>query len=84
MARWVELQILTSSGAAVPVSPQITIPPKDAIYLPIQGLRLLKTDFTAANGDRLQIRASTGTSIKVIGSASELEAQTHAPDSEPE
>lgn len=84
VAQWVELQILTSSGAAVPVSPQITIPPKDAIYLPIQGLRLLKTDFTAANGDRLQIRASTGTSIKVIGSASELEAQTHAPDSEPE
>lgn len=83
VARWVELQILTASGAAVPVIPQITIPAKDGIYLPIQGLRLLKTDFAAANGDRLQIRASTSTSIKVVGSASELEAQTHAPDSEP-
>lgn len=82
VTRWVELQILTQSGNTVPVTPQISIPAKEAVYLPIQGLRLLKTSFSAANGDRLQIRASTGSSIKVIGSAVELEALTHAPDSE--
>jgi hypothetical protein len=80
--RWVELQILTQSNHAVPVTPQISIPPKESVYLPIQGLRLLKTTFSAANGDRLQIRASNGSSIKIIGSAVELEALTHAPDSE--
>jgi hypothetical protein len=80
--RWVELQILTQSNHAVPVTPQISIPPKESVYLPIQGLRLLKTSFSAINGDRLQIRASNGSSIKVIGSAVELEALTHAPDSE--
>jgi hypothetical protein len=71
--RWVELQILTQSNHAVP---------EESVYLPIQGLRLLKTSFSAINGDRLQIRASNGSSIKVIGSAVELEALTHAPDSE--
>ena len=82
VTRWVELQILTQSGNTVPVTPQINIPAKEAVYLPIQGLRLLKINFSAANGDRLQIRASTGSSIKVLGSAVELEALTHAPDSE--
>lgn len=81
-ARWVELQIFTQANHAVPVTPQISIPPKESVYLPIQGLRLLKTSFAASNGDRLQIRASVGSSIKIIGSAVELEALTHAPDSE--
>lgn len=83
VTRWVELQILTQTGHAVPVTaPQVSIPAKESIYLPIQGLRLLKTNFSASNGDRLQIRASTGSSIKVVGSAVELEALSHAPDSE--
>lgn len=81
-SRWVELQILTQTGHSCPVTPQISIPAKESVYLPIQGLRLLKTVFTASNGDRLQIRASTGSSIKIFGSAVELEALTHAPDRE--
>lgn len=80
--RWVELQILSQTNHAVPLTPQISIPAKESVYLPIQGLRLLKTSFAAASGDRLQIRASTGSSIRVFGSAVELEALTHAPDSE--
>jgi hypothetical protein len=82
VTRWVELQLLTQGGQTVPWSPQISVPAKEAIYVPIQGLRLLKTDFAASNGDRLQIRASVGTAIKIMGSAVELEALTHAPDSE--
>lgn len=82
VVRWVELQILTQGGETIPITPQVSIPANEAIYLPIQGLRLLKTSFVAANGDRLQVRASSGSAIKVIGSAVELEALTHAPDSE--
>lgn len=82
VTRWVELQLLTQGGQTIPWSPQISVPAKEAIYVPIQGLRLLKTDFAAGNGDRLQIRASTGSAIKIMGSAVELEALTHAPDSE--
>ncbi len=82
VTRWVELQLLTQGGQTIPWSPQISVPAKEAIYVPIQGLRLLKTDFAASNGDRLQIRASVGTAIKIMGSAVELEALTHAPDSE--
>jgi hypothetical protein len=80
--RWVELQILTQTNHTISCSPQISIPPKEAIYIPIQGLRLLKTNFGVSNGDRLQIRASIAGAIKIIGSAVELEALTHAPDSE--
>jgi hypothetical protein len=82
VTRWVELRIYTQTNHAIPVGPQISIPAKEAIYVPIQGLRLLKTSLSATNGDRLQIRASVGSAIKVIGSAVELEALTHAPDSE--
>lgn len=82
VTRWVELQILTQTNHAVPLTPQLNVPAKEAIYVPIQGLRLLKTSFTATAGDRLQIRASVGSAIKVMGSAVELEALTHAPDSE--
>lgn len=82
VTRWVELQLLTQGGQTIPWSPQIPVPAKEAIYVPIQGLRLLKTDFAASNGDRLQIRASTSSAIKIMGSAVELEALTHAPDSE--
>ena len=135
--RWVELRILLqgNSGQAIPVTPQVPVPGGEAVYLPIQGLRVLKTspnhvsataltstqngniyeivfagttDFTllgAANntpgttftksggtgtgtgivaqpGGRLQIQAEVSDALKVIGSAVELEALTHAPDSE--
>ena len=43
VSRWVQLQILTQTNQAVPVGPQVSIPAKEAIYVPIQGLRLLKT-----------------------------------------
>lgn len=82
--RWVELQMLLqgTGGQAIPITTRVTVPAGESVLLPIQGLRLLKTSFTATAGDRLQIRASVGSAIKVIGSAVELEALTHAPDSE--
>lgn len=83
--RWVELQILLqgNSGQAVPVTPRVPVPGGEAVYLPIQGLRVLKTDLTnTESGGRLQIQAEVGNALKVIGSAVELEALTHAPDSE--
>jgi hypothetical protein len=82
--RWIELQMLLqgSSGEAIPLSPRVPVPAGDSIFLSIQGLRLLKTNFGAVAGDRLQIRAEVGNAIKVIGSAVELEAQNHAPDTE--
>lgn len=83
--RWVELQILLqgNSGQAIPVTPQIPVPGGEAVYLPIQGLRVLKTDLTNTQpGGRLQIQGEVNNALKVIGSAVELEALTHAPDSE--
>lgn len=82
---WVELQMLLqgTSGQAIPVTPRVPVPANDSVYLPIQGLRLLKTDLTNTQpGGRLQIQAEVGNAIKIMGTAIEIEAQTHAPDSE--
>lgn len=88
--RWVELQMILqgpstqfpSSGQTLPVTSQVPVPAGETIYLPIQGLRLLKDDFTSTTGHRLQIRAEVNNALKVIGAAVELEMSTHAPDSE--
>lgn len=83
--RWVELQMVLqgSSGQAIPVTPRVPVPGGETVYLPIQGLRLLKTDLTNTQpGGRLQIQAEVNNAIKVIGSAVELEALAHAPDTE--
>jgi len=84
-ARWVELRLLLqgTSGQAIPVTPRIVVPANESIYLQVQGLRLLKTDLTNTQpGGRLQIQAEVNNAITVIGSAVELEAQDHAPDTE--
>jgi hypothetical protein len=84
-SRWVELQMLLqgNSGQAIPLSPRVVVPAGESAYLAIQGLRLLKTDLTNTQpGGRLQIQAEVNNAIKVIGSAVELEAQAHAPDTE--
>jgi hypothetical protein len=83
--RWIELRILLqgNSGQAIPVTPRVPVPASEAIYLPIQGLRILKADLTNTQpGGRLQVQAEVSDAIKVFGSAVELEALTHAPDSE--
>lgn len=83
--RWVELQMLLqgTSGQAIPVTPRVSVPAGESVYLPIQGLRLLKTDLSNTNpGGRLQVQAQVNNAIKIIGSAVELEALDHAPDTE--
>lgn len=82
---WVELQMLLqgTSGQAIPVTPRVSVPGGESVLLPVQGLRLLKTDLTNTQpGGRLQIQAEVNNALKVIGTAVELEAQDHAPDTE--
>jgi hypothetical protein len=83
--RWVEVRMLLqgTSGQSIPVTPRVPVPGGEAVYLPIQGLRLLKTDLTNTEpGGRLQIQAEVGNALTVIGTAVELEAADHAPDTE--
>lgn len=82
---WVELQMLLqgTNGQAIPVSQRVPVPAGETVYLPIQGLRLLKTDLTSTQpGGRLQIRAQVSDALKIFGTAVELEAGAHAPDTE--
>lgn len=84
-ARWVEVQMLLQgvSGQAIPVAPQIIVPALETLYLPIQGLRLLKTDLASTGpGGRLQVRAEVGDALTILAAAAESEAEDHAPDTE--
>ena len=84
-ARWVQLRVVLegTSGQQINLIPQVVVPAGETIYLPIQGLRLLKTNLAnSEDGGRLQIQAEVNNALTVFGSAVELEAQTHAPDSE--
>ena len=82
--RWVEAQIVLqgAGGSEIVVAHRIPVPPNTSVYLPIQGLRLLKTDLAATVGGRLQVRAEVADAIKIYGSAVELEAATHEPNTE--
>jgi hypothetical protein len=82
--RWVELQMILegASEEVIPLSPRISIPSDDSVYLAIQGLRLIKRNFAAVNGGRLQVRAEVNNAIKIIGAAVELLSQDHEPDTE--
>lgn len=84
---WVQLQILQQggndiAGLQVFIFPRVTVPPNESVLLPIQGIRLLKTNFNSVNGDKLRARAQTNGVLQVWASAIELEAQDHSPDSE--
>lgn len=82
---WVELRMLLqgNSGQQIPITPQVPVPAKEAVYLPIQGLRLLKTNLSNTEpGGRLEIRGGNLNSLTIIGTAVELEASDHAPDTE--
>ena len=83
--RWIEAQMLLqgTSGQAIPLTARVPVPGGETVYLPIQGLRLLKTDLTNTEaGGRLQVQAEVNNALKVIGTAVELEAADHAPDTE--
>ena len=72
-----------SSGQAIPLSARVPVPGGETVYLPIQGLVLLKTDLTNTQpGGRLQVQAEVDNALQVIGAAAERQADDHAPNSE--
>lgn len=66
----------------VVIAPRVPVPGNSSVSVPIQGLRLLKTNYTHQVGGRLMVRAEVGDALKVYGSAVELQAQQHEPDTE--
>lgn len=63
----------------------VVVPSNETVLIPIQGLRLIKTDFDAADGDRLVARVESSLDtdqITLHGSAAELMMADHAPDTE--
>jgi hypothetical protein len=77
-SRWCDVQIVTEGGTTI-VLDRVLVPSNEAIYFPIQGQHLVKFDFAAVNGGRLQVRAETGNSLRCYGTAVESGASDHLP-----
>lgn len=77
VARWVEAKIVYEDASEVLLG-RVEVPANDTVFLPFQGRSLLKRDDTAANGDRVQIRAETATSFDVHGAAEEKLSSEHS------
>lgn len=71
--QWVEVIFLTQDDITVAAG-RAVIPARDTAYIPLQGRSLLKTDPDAANGDRIQVRASAVDVIDVWVAADESPA----------
>ena len=76
-----EVRKLIEDGTDVSMG-SVLVPAGETAYIPVQGQRLLKFDFSAANGGRLQVKADTASVFDVAGSATESAAPDHAPDTE--
>lgn len=63
---YVLFQIVTQAGDVVEQG-RIDIPALETYSHPIAGITLTKTDLSAANGDRLQVRASTNNMLDITG-----------------
>lgn len=74
--KWIEVQLLTEDGITVNGG-RINVPAGDTAYIPIQGRSLFKRDPSAANGDRLQIRAESSEVFDVWGAAEEKLSAEH-------
>lgn len=75
--------VFPSAAERVPIAPQLSVPANGTIEVKLQGQRLLNPARPAAfegQGGKLLIRAEVNNAIKVLGSAVENEASTHAPN----
>lgn len=76
------VEILPEDGSTAVLLFSEVVPPGETILVPIQGLRLLKTDFSATNGEQLLVTSDVDDALRVHGSASEAAAATHAPNTD--
>jgi hypothetical protein len=72
-----------SAAERVTLTGQLAVPANGTVSIPIQGQRLLcRAQSSRTQGGKLLIRAEVNNAIKVFGSAIELEAASHAPNTE--
>lgn len=74
-----DISILREDGVRVEQA-QIEIETGETYLHPAPGQRLLKTDYTSANGDRFQVKASVAGQLRLTSTASEGAAEQHEPE----
>jgi hypothetical protein len=75
--QWIETQLLAEDGSTIQFG-RVEVPAGDTAFIPLQGRSLFKRTATGANGDRLQIRAQSGTTFDVWAAAEEKLSSEHA------
>jgi len=68
--QWIECQLVLEDGTTIQFG-RAYVPANDTAYIPLNGRSLLKRDPLGANGDRLQVRAST-TNVFDVWTAADL------------
>jgi hypothetical protein len=76
-ACWIEARLMLESGVAIECPGRMMIPAGDTALIPLQGRSLLKRIALGANGDRLQVRAQTESSLDVWASGEEKPSAEH-------
>jgi hypothetical protein len=79
-AHTVDVRIARENGINVPVATNFPVPGYDTGIIRVQGQFLLKRTQPSANGDRLQVKASTASTVWATISALESQAGEHVPD----
>ncbi len=75
--RWIELQLVTEDNVTIEFG-KIEVPAGDTVYIPLQGRSLFKRNSSAANGDRIQIRAEVSSAFDIWASAEEKLSNEHS------
>jgi hypothetical protein len=72
-----------STAERIPITGQLQVPAKSTLLIAIQGQRLLCPARPGeSQGGKLLIKAEVGNAIQVFGQAVEMEAASHAPNTE--
>jgi hypothetical protein len=79
----IDVRILLEGGGTLTIASLFPVAERDVTLLPLQGQVLTKLDELSANGDRLQIKASSAASVVALITASEKEYADHIPEITP-
>lgn len=73
---WIEVRLVNEANTSIEFG-RVAIPPNDTAFIPIQGRSLFKRDPNSASGDRLEVRAQTGSVFDVWAAAEEKLSSEH-------
>jgi hypothetical protein len=73
---WIEVRLVDEANTSIDFG-RVAVPPNDTAFIPIQGRSLFKRNPNSAMGDRLEVRAQTGSVFDVWATGEEKLSSEH-------